>query len=57
MSDFERYLETRRQAAIQIDQDLYRQSPALWWLVAILTALIRPWASLRYWWENRSKRG
>jgi len=39
MSDCERYVETRRQAAIQVDQYLYRQSPALWWLVAIIFGL------------------
>jgi len=55
MSDFDRHVETRRQAVIQIDQDLYRQSPALWWLVAILTTLIHSRANL--WYRRANRRG
>jgi len=44
------YAATRLRALAQADDDLRRESPALWHFAAVVTSLIHPWASLRLWW-------
>jgi hypothetical protein len=47
------YADTRLRGLVQADNDLRRESPALWWFAAVLTWIIHPWGSLRLWWWGR----
>jgi hypothetical protein len=48
------YADTRLRALVQADDDLRRESAALWHFANMMTWIIHPWLSLRLWWIDRS---